>query len=141
MVSKIKIIAIGKIKESYIREGIEEYLKRLKPFVKIEIIELKDEGLKKEGEKISNYLSQNTFTLDEKGKEYSSVEFASMIKKIEGELTLIIGGANGIDEEIKKKSKTISLSKMTLIHEMARLVLIEQIYRGCMINSGREYHK
>jgi len=141
MASKIRIIAVGKVKERYIIEGISEYLKRLKPFVKVDVIELKDGGLKKEAEKIANHLSSSTFVLDERGKQFSSLEFADMIKKIEGEITFVIGGADGIDESIKQKSKTLSLSKMTFLHEMTRLILLEQIYRSYMINSNRSYHK
>lgn len=141
MVAKIRIIAIGKIKESYIREAIEEYKKRLSPFVKLEFIELKDEGHKKETEKIKNYVDNNTYVLDEKGFEYSSIEFAKLLKKFYGQITFIIGGADGISEEIKSAAQKISLSKMTFLHEMCRLFLLEQIYRGFMINSNRTYHK
>ena len=141
MASKIKIICVGKVKERYITEGINEYLKRLTPFLKIEIIELKDEGMKKESEKIQKYLDTNAFIMDEKGKELSSLEFAEMIKKHEGTLTFVIGGADGIENAVKSKSKTISLSRMTFVHEMARLFLIEQVYRSYMINSGRKYHR
>lgn len=141
MASKIKIVCIGKVKEKYISQGIDEYLKRLRPFVKVEIVELKDEGMRKEVEKISNYISPNTFVMDEAGKQYSSIEFAEIIKKTEGEIIFVIGGAEGIDSSIKKKSKLMSLSKMTFIHEMARLFLIEQIYRSQMINNNRNYHK
>lgn len=138
MTNKITIIAIGKIKEDYIKKGIEEYTKRLTPYTKLEIIELKDEGIVNEKKKIDKYLNNNAFVLDEKGKELSSKEFAKFIKKHE-ELSFIIGGANGIDESIKKQ--TISLSKMTFIHEMTRLILLEQIYRSYMIINNRPYHK
>lgn len=141
MAGKVRIICVGKVKERYISDAVNEYLKRLTPFVKVEIIELKDEGVKKESEKILNYVDINAFILDEKGKELSSVEFAEMIKRHEGVITFVIGGADGIENDVKRKSKTISLSKMTFVHEMARLFLIEQIYRSCMINSGRKYHR
>ena len=141
MISKIKIIAIGKVKEKYLLEGINEYLKRLGRYCKVEILELKDEGLVKEAEKISRYLSNNAFVLDEKGKQFSSVEFSELIKKQDGELTFIIGGPEGISAEIKQKSKLFSLSKMTFIHEMTRLILLEQIYRSYMILHNTQYHK
>jgi len=136
---KIKIVCVGKLKERYLNDGIVEFLKRLTPFTKIEIIELKDEGLKKEAEKLEKYLSLDTFILDEKGKQFSSGEFAVLLKSREN-LTFIIGGHEGIEEEVKKKAKLLSLSKMTYLHEMTRLILLEQIYRGYMINSGRTYY-
>jgi 23S rRNA (pseudouridine1915-N3)-methyltransferase len=140
MISKITVVAVGKVKERYISEGISEFLKRLKPFCRIEVIELKDQGLKKESEKIEKYISNSSYILDSKGKEFSSEEFAELLKKQEGELTLIIGGPEGIEQNTKSKSKLLSLSKMTFTHEMSRLFLIEQIYRACMINSGRGYY-
>lgn len=133
---KIKIVAVGKIKESYVREGIQEFLKRLKVFCDIEIIEIKDEGMEKESVKFLKYIDDKTFILDPDGKELSSVDFAKLVKE---EITFIIGGPEGIKPELKKNS--LSLSKMTFTHEIARLLLIEQIYRGFMINNNRQYHK
>lgn len=143
MSSKIKLICVGKVKEPYIKTGIDEFLKRIKPLSKLEIIELNDDGIKKESIKILEYNSQNTYIFDAKGKQYSSEEFAEFIKKNEtemNEIIFIIGGPEGIDEKIKSKFKTISLSKMTFTHEMTRLFLLEQIYRASMINSGRTYY-
>jgi len=144
MASKIKIVCIGKIRENYIQEGINEFLKRLRPFCKINIIELKDEGIKKESEKLFKYAGSDTYFLDEKGLQISSEEFAGLIKKSElenNEMVFIIGGHDGISQEIKSKSKLISLSRMTFTHEMARLFLIEQIYRSHMIINNRKYHR
>lgn len=141
MVSKIKIIAVGKVKDSNIRQGIDEFLKRLTPYVKIEIVELKDEDIKKESEKMLNYISNNTFLLDESGKEYTSLEFSEIIKKTDGEIVFMIGGAVGTSVELKQKARCFALSKMTFTHEMARLFLIEQIYRAKMIIAGKPYHK
>jgi len=137
---KIKIIVIGKVKEKSIHELINEYLKRLKPYTKIEIIELKDKGLEKEAENILPYLGNNSFILDERGKEYTSIGFSELINKNQ-DIIFIIGSAEGISESLKKKANLISLSKMTFTHEMARLFLIEQIYRSMMILNNREYHK
>jgi len=137
---KIKIIAIGKIKERNISLLIEEFQKRLRPFCKLEILELKDEGIQKESQKLSGYIDNTTYILDEAGKMLSSEEFASLLKNIEGSLTFIIGGPDGLDPKIKTKSHLISLSKMTFTHEMCRLFLIEQLYRACMINSNRGYY-
>jgi 23S rRNA (pseudouridine1915-N3)-methyltransferase len=140
MTSKIKIIAVGKIKEKYLQEGINEFMKRLSSLADIKIVELKDEGIKKDSEKIVKYLGNNSFILDAKGKSFSSEEFSDFIKKSEQPITFIIGGPEGITEEAKNKSKLISLSKMTFTHEMTRLFLIEQIYRSFMIINNRSYY-
>lgn len=143
MANEIKIVCIGKIKEKYIDDAIKEYKKRLTAFCKLEIIELKDKGLKEEKETLKEYIDENTFILDEKGKEFASVEFSKIIKKETEKITFIIGGHDGISEDLKKenKDKLFSLSKMTLTHEMARLFLIEQIYRSFMIINNRKYHR
>ncbi|MGV8169571.1 MAG: 23S rRNA (pseudouridine(1915)-N(3))-methyltransferase RlmH [Candidatus Nanoarchaeia archaeon] len=140
--SKIRIIAVGKIKEAYIKEGIDEFLKRIKPYADVEITEIKDEGKDKESRKFLELLDSNTYILDAEGKNYSSEEFSDFLKKKRGEkLTLIIGGPDGFTEELKKKAQRISISRMTFTHEMARLLLIEQIYRSCMIQHNKPYHK
>jgi 23S rRNA (pseudouridine1915-N3)-methyltransferase len=140
MTSKIKIIAVGKIKEGYIQEGINEFMKRLSSLADVEIIELKDEGIKKDSEKIVKYLGNNSFIMDAAGKSMSSEEFSDFIKNGEQPITFIIGGPEGITEDVKKKSRLISLSKMTFTHEMARLFLTEQIYRSFMIINNRSYY-
>lgn len=141
MISKIRIITVGKIKERYLLEGINEYLKRLKPFCKIEILELKDQGLQKEAEKIVYYLDAKSFILDDLGTQLSSEEFAALLKKEEGSLTFVIGGPEGIADSLKSGHKKISLSRMTFTHEMTRLILTEQIYRAYTIINNRAYHK
>ena len=141
MVTRIRIVAVGKIKERYILEAVKEYTKRLAPFCKLEQIEIKDKGPSEEAKLLDRYLGMNTFLLDVDGKNLSSKDFAQMVKKQDGSLTFIIGGADGIDESLKKRAPAISLSKMTFTHEMCRLFLIEQIYRACMINSNRKYHR
>jgi len=140
MVSKIKIIAIGKIKEKYLLEGMREYEKRLRPFCKLEIIELKNEGLAKEADKLAKYLAKNTYALDVHGQQFSSEAFAEFLKQ-DQDISFIIGGSDGIDTSLKSKVKLISLSNMTFLHEMTRLLLLEQIYRGYMIAHHRTYHK
>ncbi|MGV8162687.1 MAG: 23S rRNA (pseudouridine(1915)-N(3))-methyltransferase RlmH [Candidatus Nanoarchaeia archaeon] len=140
--NKIRIIAVGKIKEAYLRGGLEEFLKRLKPYIDLEIIEIKDEGKEKESKKFLDLLGNNTFILDAEGKAFSSEEFSSFLKTNRDEkITLIIGGHDGFSDELKKKAQKISLSKMTFTHEMTRLILVEQIYRSCMIQANKPYHK
>ena len=140
MTNKVRIIAVGKIKENYIKYGIDEFIKRIKPFADIEMIELKDEGIKKDSEKMSRYITNNSFILDAEGRSFSSEEFSDFIKKSEQQITFIIGGPEGISDEIKNKAKTISLSKMTFTHDMARIFLVEQLYRSFMIINNRSYY-
>ena len=150
----IKIICLGKIKEEFLVKGIEEYKKRISKYHQIEIYELLDEGindkkvaLKKEREKILKILNPKDYivTLEIEGKELSSIEFADKIKNTfitNSNITFIIGGSFGLDEEIKNKSNfKLSFSKMTFPHQLFRLFLLEQIYRAFKINNNEEYHK
>ena len=129
---KIKILALGKIKEKYLRSGIDEFLKRLKPYAQINVveitpIEIKDENLKdkillQEGEKILSNIKPTDFviTMEIRGKEFSSEEFAAKIEEL---------------------TNSGTQSKMTFLHEFARLILIEQLYRSFKIIKGEIYHK
>ena len=150
----IKIIAVGYLKEKYLKEAVEEYTKRIKKYTNIEIIEVKDEGiveinkaLKLEEEKILKHISEKDFliTLEIEGKEYNSEEFAKKIEKITIEnsnITFIIGGSYGISDEIKNKANLhLSFSKMTFPHQLFRVLLLEQIYRAYKINNNEKYHK
>lgn len=152
----IRIITLGKLKESYWREAEQEYLKRLSAFSKIEIIELKEESFSekdlpeqiklKEAEKILKILTKDDFviTLDEHGSSYSSLEFSSKLNSwivANSNLTFIIGGPLGLDASILSRANAkLSLSKMTFTHQMIRTFLLEQIYRGFMIVNKRKYH-
>lgn len=155
---KIKIIALGKIKEKFLKEGIDEFLKRLKPYATLEILELspievKDENLisktlEQEGEKILANIKKESFviTLEIKGKEFTSKEFSKKIEEIinEGysELTFVIGSSYGLSPIVSQRANLkLSLSKMTFLHQFARLLLIEQIYRAFKIQKGETYHK
>jgi 23S rRNA (pseudouridine1915-N3)-methyltransferase len=144
---KIKIISVGKVKNNNIKREMEELLKRLAPFCSVSLQELKDEGKKKESERMLLLMKNNhadLFILDACGKNYSSEEFSEFLKeelKEKTEIVFIIGGPDGIEENVKKKARTISLSRMTFTHEMSRLILLEQIYRAFMIQSNRPYHK
>ena len=150
----IKIICLGKVKEKYLQDGIDEYIKRISKYTQVKIIELEDEGikddkvaLKKEKEKILKYLNTKDYiiVLDISGKEMTSLEFADKIDKtliINSDITFIIGGLYGLDEEIKSLSNyRLSFSKMTFPHQLFRLILLEQIYRAYKINHNEEYHK
>lgn len=144
----IKILCVGKIKENYLDELINDYKKRIGKYIKIEIIELKDDvNYDKE---ISNLIkniktSDYNIGLDLKGKMYSSVEFADKIDKIlpqNSNITFIIGGSLGLNDEARILcNELISFSQMTFPHGLFRGILLEQIYRACKINNHEMYHK
>ncbi len=144
---RVQIIWVGKTKEQFIRDGVDKYLKLLKPFTDIMLKELKEEKGKdirrmteKEGEKVVN-LNIPYVLLDEKGKHLSSIEFAQFLHNNRPAVNFVIGGAYGVSEKVKKMATTrLALSKMTLTHEMSRLFLVEQIYRAFTIIRGRGYH-
>jgi len=154
---KLRIICMGKTREHFIQEGIQKYLRYLKPYAGIEMLELKEERIKdlkeapivrkKEAEKIFKSLPEGTFlaTLDERGEEFTSHEFAGFLNAImesgTKEMVFVIGGAMGLDEKVTvRANKVIAMSRWTLTHEMARLVLLEQIYRAFTIIKGKTYH-
>lgn len=155
---KIKIIALGKIKEKFLKDGIDEFLKRLTPYASIEIIELpaieiKDENLtnkilEQEGEKILAHIKPQSFviTLEIQGKMFSSEEFAHKIEQLTnegvGEIVFVIGSSCGLSNIVSARADLkLSLSKMTFLHQFARLLLVEQIYRAFKIIKGETYHK
>lgn len=158
---KIRIIAIGKVKEKYLKEGIEEYVNRIRPYSQIEIVEVNDESIvdnpndseikkaiDKEGKRALKLLKPSDYLigLDLNKKELDSVEFASFLEKkfvLGGSnINFVIGGSYGLSDELKKRcNDSISLSKMTFLHQMTRLILLEQIYRAFKINKNETYHK
>lgn len=150
----IKIICLGKIKEQYLNDAIKEYTKRISKYHQVEIIELDDVGindikvaLKKEKENILKVLNKKDYiiTLEIEGKEESSLEFAKRLDNIfieNSNITFIIGGSYGLDDEIKALSNyKMSFSKLTFPHQLFRVMLLEQIYRAFKINNNEEYHK
>ena len=150
----IKIITVGYLKEQYLKDAINEYLKRLRKYTNIDIIEVKDEGLvekektlKLEEEKILKYIQDKDYiiTLEIEGKELDSIEFANKIDKIHQEysnITFIIGGSYGLSNTIKQKSNYhLSFSKLTFPHQLFRVLLLEQLYRSYKINNHESYHK
>ena len=155
---KIKIIALGKIKERFLKDGIDEFLKRLTPYANVEIIELtpieiKDENLvekalAREGEKILDCIKKETYviTLEINGKQLSSEDFAAKIDTISkdgvGELVFVIGSSCGLAPSVSERANfKLSISKMTFLHQFARLLLVEQIYRAFKILKNETYHK
>ena len=138
----LRIIAVGKVKERWIRDGIQEYRKRLR---NLAIAEVKDSTLEKETAKILAALKPNEklVLLTEDGDQFTSVELAHFLEAHQSEnLVLAIGGPAGISNELRDRAwKTLSLSPLTFTHEMARLFLVEQLYRAHNILSGGNYHK
>ena len=155
---KIKIIALGKIKEKFLKDGIDEFLKRLNPYATVEIIELtpieiKDENLvekvlAQEGEKILACIKKESYviTLEINGKQLSSEDFAAKIDTISkdgvSELVFVIGSSCGLSPSVSGRADfRLSISKMTFLHQFARLLLVEQIYRAFKILKNETYHK
>lgn len=154
----IKIIALGKIKEKFLKEGIEEFLKRLTPYASVEVLELpaieiKDENLTskildQEAEKILSHIKPQSYviTLEINGKMFSSEEFAKKISELTNdgvsEIIFVIGSSCGISPLVSNRANLkMSMSKMTFLHQFARLILVEQIYRAFKIIKGETYHK
>ncbi len=157
----IKIISVGKIKEKYLKLGIEEFTKRLSKYCRLEIIELEDEKApenlsekemenikNKEGNKILSHVRDNTYAmaLAIDGKNLSSEELADKLNNLSimgsSNITLIIGGSLGLSKEVLDRADfKLSFSKMTFPHQLMRLIVLEQIYRSFRIIKGEPYHK
>ena len=158
---KIKIVTVGKLKEKYLKDGIAEYSKRLSRFANLEMIELADEKtpdrasnsenqkiLELEGTRILSKIADRDFVivLAIEGKTLSSEEFSKQLEQapINGfsTLTFVIGGSLGLSPQVKKRANlSISFGRLTIPHQLMRLVLVEQIYRAFTIQQGSPYHK
>lgn len=140
-----KIVAVGKMKDRALLQKCEEYAAKIKFDAKIEVIEIKDAGKETEGIKILDHLKKektHLVVLDERGKTFSSQEFARRLGVINRKVTFIIGGPTGLSEGVRKAAnEQLALSPMTFTHEMARMVLLEQVYRAISILKNRKYHK
>lgn len=143
---KINIVCVGKIKEKFYREAVDEYLKRLSRFAKVEIREIAEcRNLDEEAELILKAAKGRIVALCIEGKKLSSENMASYIKELTdsgSECTFIIGSSCGLSGSVKDKaSLKLSFSDMTFPHQLMRVILLEQVYRAFMINGGGEYHK
>lgn len=158
---KITIIAVGKVKESYYRDAIAEYSKRLSKYCKLEIIEVSDEKTpdkastmqeelikEKEAERILHYIKEDVFvySLEILGEKLNSVSFASQIEKLgvqgTSHIQFVIGGSLGLHKSVTERAnRALSFSDMTFPHQLMRVILLEQIYRGYRIIAGEPYHK
>jgi len=157
----IKIISVGKLKEKYLIQGIQEYTKRLQGYAKVQLVEVADEKApenlsetemnlvkEKEGQRIlaKTRDTEFLFALAIEGKNPSSEAFAKQIDQLttqgKSNLTFVIGGSLGLSEEVLKRSNAqLSFGNMTYPHQVMRLILVEQIYRAFRINRGEPYHK
>ncbi|WP_055669893.1 23S rRNA (pseudouridine(1915)-N(3))-methyltransferase RlmH [Desnuesiella massiliensis] len=157
----ILLVSVGKIKEKYLRDAIDEYSKRLQRYCKLEVIELADEKTpdnasqkeeliikEKEGEAILKVLKDNMYViaLDLKGKMLSSEEFSEHIKDLgvkgESNIAFAIGGSLGLSQQVLNRANyKLCFSKMTFPHQLFRVMLLEQVYRGFRIMKGEPYHK
>ncbi|NTU42044.1 MAG: 23S rRNA (pseudouridine(1915)-N(3))-methyltransferase RlmH [Nitrospirales bacterium] len=143
---RLRIFWVGKTKERYLTEGINKYLDLLRHMARVSVVEIKDErgkdraaSLSLEGKRILRQ-SESYMLLDEKGKEFSSRELARFLEERDS-LDLVMGGPFGVSDEVKARaSETIALSRLTFTHEMARLILLEQIYRAAAIIKDTGYH-
>ena len=158
---KIKLVTVGKLKEKYLKDGISQYTKRLNRFTKFDIIELPDEKtpdkashlenqqiLDKEGTRILSKLADKEFViaLAIEGHQFPSEKFSKILSDITirgiSDITFVIGGSLGLSTAVKKRANLLmSFGKLTLPHQLMRLVLVEQIYRAFMIQQGSPYHK
>lgn len=143
----IKIICVGKLKEKYLSDGVLDYLNRIKKYHKISLVELNDSNIQNEGNEIIKHIDKKDFIIcmDIDGENMSSLEFANFIDKTfitNSNITFIIGGSDGIRDDIKKMANyRFSFSKLTFPHGLFRLILLEQIYRSFKILNNESYHK
>ncbi|KGX89263.1 23S rRNA (pseudouridine(1915)-N(3))-methyltransferase RlmH [Pontibacillus marinus] len=158
---KISIISVGKLKEKYLKQGIEEYIKRLGPYASVDIQEVPDEKApenlseaqmlevkQKEGERILSKIGQDTYviTLEIEGKMITSEKLADQLDQLatygRSKVAFVIGGSLGISEDVRKRSDfALSFSKLTFPHQLMRLMLLEQVYRAFRIMRNEPYHK
>ena len=138
---KIRIIAVGKLKKGYVAQGVKDFKERIAHYTSLEIIEVEQENMPK-------YLSEKFFNiaLDRNGKQFNSEDFAKFIEEkmvyFKKDISFFIGGADGFSGDfVKSCDFSLSFSKMTFPHEIARLLLLEQIYRAFTIIKGEQYHK
>jgi 23S rRNA (pseudouridine1915-N3)-methyltransferase len=149
---KIEIIAVDKLREPYVREGCALYLKRMFPLLQLSVTEVRPsagaESALTEGEAILRHIKSDAvfWALDQTGHNVTSHELARRLRAVEQcgahLLALAIGGANGLSPTVRKRADFVwSLSELTFLHEMARLIVLEQLYRAAKINRGEPYHR
>lgn len=143
---KLDIICVGKLKERFTREWVDEYLKRLTKYCRIDVSEIKESTEAREGDELLRRVRDDDFVivLDAHGKQFTSEQFATLLKErtLEKHVVFIVGGHTGLAMPVIKRANTIlSLGEMTFTHQIARLLLLEQVYRAFTIIKGEPYHK
>jgi 23S rRNA (pseudouridine1915-N3)-methyltransferase len=151
----LRLLFVGKTRETWIKEGVDEYLKRLGPLIRMELVELPDVSISKAGnipavidseaEIILKHIKpeDHVVVLDERGEMKSSLEFSAFLTNLSDRksVVFVVGGVYGTADKVKERANScLSLSRLTYTHQMARLVLTEQIYRALMIQNNRSYH-
>lgn len=156
----VTVIAVGKLKESYLRDGCSEYIKRLGAYAKVNVVEINEERvsdnpsqseidrvIQKEGERIISKIPKGSVVIPLciEGREYSSPDFSQLVETVSmqsSSVCFVIGGSFGLSDTVKAMGKyKLSFGKMTLPHQLARMVLLEQIYRAFSILNNSKYHK
>ena len=151
----VRVLCVGKLKEKYLQMAQDEYAKRLSAFCRLEIVEKKEAALPaspsaalidkaciEESEALLSATRGALIALSPEGERMTSEQFASLVKQYESDISFAIGGSHGLSAALKAKAaRTVSFSDLTMPHQLFRIVLLEQIYRSFMINSGRTYHK
>ncbi len=144
-VPDILLICVGPIKDRNIGAITERYLERLRYEARVETREILDSGKRVEGERIIKLIDKTggaSLALSEEGRPLTSAGLASLLETIQRKIIFIVGGPEGLSEGVKKRAdQVISLSSFTFTHEMARMLLVEQLYRACSILHGGKYHK
>ena len=143
---KIKLVCVGKLNKPFCRDGCDEYFKRLKSVYDVTVIEIPEQPtIKKECDEILKRISDCTVLMDVGGEQVGSEDFAAMLKSYHerrDEITFVIGGAAGVDERVRAAAaRRISFGRVTYPHQIARLLLSEQLYRASTIIKGIPYHK
>ena len=143
----IKIVCVGKIKEKYMRDAIQDYMMRISKYHKVSIVELEDSNMEEESIRILRNIESKDYviTLDINGNSLSSVELADKIDKqfiSNSSITFVIGGSDGLDKTVKERANySLSFSRLTFPHQLFRVILLEQIYRSFKILNNETYHK
>jgi len=154
---RLSLIWIDKTRDAWLKAGIEHYIEKIEHYIRVQVLQVRgvrfarnmrpDEVMKREAKSITKVLPKGGFTvaLDVKGRMLDSPGLAGLLTDLEArgikDMAMVIGGASGLAPEIiKKADESLSLSPMTFTHDMARLILVEQIYRACTINAGEPYH-
>jgi 23S rRNA (pseudouridine1915-N3)-methyltransferase len=153
MVLRARVLSVGKTKSRWVEEGVGVFTARLAPLAQVKYVTIKEQrgastpaqAVARESERILQQASAGFWLLDERGSALRSVEFAERLQAAQQRagraLDLVVGGAHGVSDEVKAAAgATVSLSAMTLTHDMAKLLLVEQVYRACTILKGGKYH-